>query len=218
MDVTRPRNRRWEQVDKDSVELSTLARHFELHNRTEGKSPRTVEWYRLVLRLFQRFLIESEKPTNLGELWEPEVREFILYLQDKKKWQDNPCMPTRQTGIAAITIQTYIRALRAFFNWLYEEGYTTENRLAKLKPPKAPAKVVEVLTEQETARILGCISTKTANGARNYATGRSVFLTELEYYLRIWKKRIRIERTDDQEVTEIVALPTAILVACCSEL
>ena len=30
------------------VDLPVLMEHFEIHNRTEGKSPRTVEWYNLV--------------------------------------------------------------------------------------------------------------------------------------------------------------------------
>ncbi len=39
MVVTGARNWRWEEVDKDSIELSALTRHYELYNRTEVKSP-----------------------------------------------------------------------------------------------------------------------------------------------------------------------------------
>jgi len=169
MVMTKSRNRRWEEVEKDSVELSALARHFGFYNRTEGKSPKTIDWYNQALTLFHRFLIESEKSTNLGDLHEPEVREFILYLQDRRRWSDNPYVVKNRGKLAAITIQTHIRALRGFFNWLYREGYTSENRLARLKPPKAPAKVVEVLTQEEINRILKCVDNNTAGGARNYA-------------------------------------------------
>ncbi|MDI6815330.1 MAG: tyrosine-type recombinase/integrase, partial [Dehalococcoidales bacterium] len=100
---------------------------------------------------------------------DPEVREFILYLQERKRWQENPYVLNHQGKLQPISIQTYIRALRAFFNWLYKEGYTEENRLAKLKPPKAPTKVVEILTQEEINRVLGSIESNTASGARNYA-------------------------------------------------
>lgn len=166
--VTRVKNWRWEDVEKDSIELSSLTRHFELYNRTEGKSAKTIRWYNLSLKQFHRFLIESEKSTSLGDLAEPEVREFILYLQEKRRWQDNPYVPNHRGKLAAISIQTYIWALRAFFNWLYKEGYTSENRLAKLKPPKAPTKVVQILTQEEIAKVLGYINPNTASGARNY--------------------------------------------------
>ena len=169
MVMTKGRNRRWEEVEKDSIELSVLVRHFELFNRTEGKSPKTIIWYNQALTLFHRFLIESVKSIILGDLHEPEVREFILYLQEKRRWADNPYVVKNQGKLAAITIQTHIRALRGFFNWLYREGYTDEHRLARLKPPKAPSKVVEVLTQEEISRVLKCADPNTAAGARNYA-------------------------------------------------
>ena len=155
-------------MEKDTIELSALAKHFELNNRTEGKSSKTIDWYNLALKQFHRFLIESEKSTNLGELGVSEVREFILYLQGRYKLQVNPFVTNHRDRLAAISIQTYIRALKAFFNWLYNEGYTSENRLAKLKPPKAPTKVVEVLTPEEIARVFSCIDVNTSAGCRNY--------------------------------------------------
>jgi len=165
MVVTRARNWRWEEVDKDSIELAALAKHFELYNRTEGKSPKTIDWYNLALRQFQRFLVQGKRSMRLDGLGETEVREFILYLQQRTRWQENPYILNHQGKLQAISIQTYIRALIAFFNWLYKEGYTRENRLAKLRPPKAPTKVVEVLSQEEIARILGCIDRNTASGA-----------------------------------------------------
>ncbi len=36
----------------NNMELSTLIHHYEVHNRTEGKSERTVEWCNLALDLF----------------------------------------------------------------------------------------------------------------------------------------------------------------------
>ena len=32
-------------MDQDKSDLKTLTRHFEVHNRSEGKSDRIVEWY-----------------------------------------------------------------------------------------------------------------------------------------------------------------------------
>ena len=39
------RTRRRQSVDSGKRDLSVLFEYFEVHNRTEGKSPRTVEWY-----------------------------------------------------------------------------------------------------------------------------------------------------------------------------
>ncbi len=35
-----------------NLDITTVIKHFDVHNRTEGKSPRTVEWYNEVLQLF----------------------------------------------------------------------------------------------------------------------------------------------------------------------
>jgi len=162
------KNRRWEEMEKDSVELEDLIRHYELYNRTEGKSPETIKWYNVVLDLFHRYLVESHKSTRLGDLGELEVREFILSLQERGRWERNGHV-RRRGKMKSISVQTYVRALRAFFNWLYKEGYTGENRLAKLRPPKAMSKVVEILSQPEITKILGSLDQNTAPGARNYA-------------------------------------------------
>ena len=68
MVIRTAKNGRWENVDKDAIELTVLARHFELYNLTEGKSPKTISWYNLPLRQFHGFLLESEKITRLTEV------------------------------------------------------------------------------------------------------------------------------------------------------
>jgi len=168
MVVTR-KNWRWEELTKESFELAELAKDFELFNKTEGKSPKTIRWYNQSLTQFHRFLIESEQSTRLADLGETEVREFILYLQEKTRWQDHPRMVKKEGKLAAISIQTYIRGLRAFFNWLYKQGYTEENRLANLKPPKAQNRIAQILTEAEIKEIFSHLDLNTTAGSRDYA-------------------------------------------------
>jgi integrase/recombinase XerC/integrase/recombinase XerD len=168
MIIRTAKNLRWDEVEKDSIELQVLAKHFELYNRTEGKSSKTIDWYNLALKQFHCFLLESERVTQLGALGEPEIREFILYLQNRTRWHNNPNVKGRRK-LASTSIQTYIRALRAFFNWLYQQGYTPENRLVNLKPPKATTKIVDILKGDEISRIFRCLDRDTAAGERNYA-------------------------------------------------
>ena len=54
-----------------NFDITTLIDHFEVHNRTEGKSPRTVEWYNEVLRLFLDWLTKSGLSTSLDQIGEP---------------------------------------------------------------------------------------------------------------------------------------------------
>jgi hypothetical protein len=78
--MAKRRNFRWEEMDKSNVDLSVLIQHFEVHNCTEGKSPRTVGWYNEVLGMFLRWLKDEGLPTALRDIGEPEVRQFIMYI------------------------------------------------------------------------------------------------------------------------------------------
>jgi integrase/recombinase XerC/integrase/recombinase XerD len=167
--VVRAKNTRWQELDKGNISLEKLARHFEAYNRSEGKSPKTLEWYERVLRYFAEYLREQGHSTCLGDLDITVVREFVLHLQTRRKWDKHPLMRSTDGHLAAISVQNYVRGLRAFFSWLHREGYTEENILAQLKPPKAPQKLVEVLTDEEVKRILACLDADTASGCRDIA-------------------------------------------------
>lgn len=97
---------RWEQLDKSDIELSILKQHFDVHNRTEGKSPRTVGWYNEVLGMFLSWLEREGLPTDLKSVGENEVRQFILYLQGK---------PGTKGPMSTHTVANRVRALKAFF-------------------------------------------------------------------------------------------------------
>ena len=179
--VVRAKNRRWQELEKDNIPLEKLARHFEAYNRSEGKSPATVEWYSRVLSYFDNYLNEHNMPSTLGDLNILVVREFVLYLQTRTKWNGHPYVPTPKGNLAAISVQTYVRSLRAFFSWLHREGYTEENILADLRPPKAPQKLVKVLTDEEIREILACLDPDTATGCRDTA----IVITFLDTGLRL---------------------------------
>lgn len=167
--MVRVKNLRWPHSDKSDVPLEKLTQPFEAYNRSEGKSPRTIEWYLWVVKCLADYLKQQGHKAVLGEVNITMVRDYILFLQTKTRWSEHPCFPRPEGKLAPISVQTYVRGLRAFFNWLYKEGYTTENLLADLRPPKAPLKLVEVLRGDEISRILSCLDPNTASGCRDTA-------------------------------------------------
>ena len=99
---------------------------------------------------------------ELGKVGLPEVRDYILYLQDKSRYEGHPFTPKRDEKLSPHTLRGHIETLKAFFCWLYEEGYTETNRLGKLKFPRVPKKYVDVLTEEDVRKILSCLDQNTA--------------------------------------------------------
>lgn len=179
--VIRAKNTRWQELDKGNIPLERLAQHFEAFNRSEGKSPRTIEWYCKVIAYLVKYLRQEGRSTLLADVNILVVRDFILYLQNKTRWAGHPNMPSPKGNLAAISIQNYVRGLRAFFNWLYKEGYTEDHILGDLRPPRAPQKLVRILTEDEIRSILSCLDTKMASGCRDTA----IIITALDTGLRL---------------------------------
>ena len=144
-----------------NLDITTLVNHFEVHNRTEGKSPRTVGWYNEVLGLFLDWLTKNGLSAELDQIGEHAVRSFVLHLQQR---------PGRTGNLqSSHSVNNRVRALRAFFSWMARKGYTETNRLKDMRPPKTVERVIEPLKEAEIAAILNSINTGTVLGARNYA-------------------------------------------------
>ena len=142
------------------VNLAELVRYYDAYNRSEGKSPSTLRWYNQVLRLFLEWLTETGRSTNLKDIDEFCVREFILGVQ------------SHQVNGHPVTVQTVhnrVRALRAFFNWLYRNNYTQTHVLQNLHPPRLPQVLVQTLTDEEITKIFACQDASTMNGSRNIA-------------------------------------------------
>lgn len=179
--VVRAGTRRWQDLDKGDIPLERLAQHYEAYNRSEGKSPRTVEWYSRVISYLAGYARQQGLSAQLGDIDILLVRGFILHLQTKTRWSDHPHFPYPNGNLAPISVQTYVRGLRAFSTWLHKEGYTEDNLLADLKPPKAPSKLVKILTEHEVSSILSCLEPNTASGCRDSA----IVITMLDTGIRL---------------------------------
>ena len=147
-------------MKRRTLELRGLVKEFELHNRSEGKADSTVKWYNEVLDLFEAWLGSEGMSTRLKDLGLRESRQFILYIQER---------PGLRGPASTHTVNNRVRALRSFFNWLYCERYTEEHRLARLKPPKAQRKVIDILTDEEIGKIYRAIDPHRPLGARSTA-------------------------------------------------
>ena len=158
---------RWESMDKSEIPLEKLILHYEAFNRTEGKSEKTVSWYNHFLYRFSDYLKDQGDSSLLQDLDLELIRTYILHLQTRKRFANHPNVPEQDGGLSPVTVENYVRALRAFFNWLHREGYTQEPVLARLKPPKFPTKLVEPLDDVEIVAIFSAMDANVSSGARD---------------------------------------------------
>lgn len=157
-------------------------RHARL-GRAANKSEKTIAWYAGAITDFCRYLEGPggvAAPARLGDFTLEYVRDYILYLRSRVGFADHPYRGPKAEGLSDASINCYVRALRAFSSWLYEQEYTDVNVLGRLKPPKVTKRVVEILTEAEIRQVLAALSTPTATNVRN----RAIFLTLLDTGIR----------------------------------
>jgi integrase/recombinase XerC/integrase/recombinase XerD len=134
--------------------LLDLIDYFELCNRSEGKSQRTISFYTQNLMHFYRYLKSRHMSESIGQIDIKLLRQFILHLQSRRRFQDHPHTPTQSELLSAYTIHGYVRTLKAFFSWLVREEFIKDNLTQKLKPPIVPKKIISTLSDEEIKSII----------------------------------------------------------------
>jgi len=165
---------------KVALTIDELISRYELSNRADGKSPKTVKWYSEMLNSFSVHMKVKQQCHDISDFTIDAVRGYILYLRHKPKFQGHPYTPEQSKPLSAKTLQCHVRAVKAFSSWLHADGYTTENRLKNLKLPKAPSKIMEPLTPEEIKKVIATINKNSPSGLRNHA----ILVTLLDTGLR----------------------------------
>lgn len=131
------------------MKLDAAIEEFILEQRVRGNSSATVSYYRNVLTYFSEFTGN----VDVTELTLQRCREYYLCLAED--------------DINSVSVQSYVRGLRAFLRWLYDSEYIDQNICIKFKLPKATRKVIDVLTEEEITLLFDSISGDNLHASRN---------------------------------------------------
>ena len=164
------------------ISLCELITRYASDNEAEGKSPRTITWYTDLLKQYCQYLENSSIVADISAINRDQARTYMLYLHSRNKCpprHSNPLAPMQP--LSPKTIQCHTRCLKAFSSWLFEEEYTSENRLEHLKLPKASNLVIEPLTQPEIQKLIKSINKHSPTGIRNYA----ILVTMLDTGLRV---------------------------------
>lgn len=101
--------------------------------RLRGNSVKTITFYKHTLQYFVDYI--QGEPITL-EI----CRAYQIDIQAR--------------NLSTVSVQSYIRALRAFLSWCFEEGYIDDDISKRLRLPKAERKVIDVLTDDEITAVL----------------------------------------------------------------
>lgn len=124
---------------------------FQIEQQIRGNTSKTLQYYSLSLGQYAAF---ANPDTLLSEINLNGLRAYYMHLTCR--------------DLASTSIQSYIRALRAFLRWCYAEEYISVNLAEKFRLPKAKQKVIDVLTNQELQVLLFSFNLRYLTQLRNY--------------------------------------------------
>jgi site-specific recombinase XerD len=120
--------------------LGVAIAHFLTAKAAEGASPKTLDWYRMVLGRARRDLGADRA---LDALTPNELRAWLLTLRET---------------LSPISVAGYVRGLKAFGNWCATEELAAARALRALRRPQVPHKLVEPLDDGGVRRMLDAAS------------------------------------------------------------
>jgi site-specific recombinase XerD len=123
-----------------AIGLSAAADFFCAAKAAEGSSPRTVEWYQMILvRAVRRF--GERRPVDT--IPAAELRAWLLELR---------------TTLAPESIAGYVRGLKAFGNWCSIEELASAAGFRALRRPKVPHRLIAPFSDPELRSLLAVAS------------------------------------------------------------
>ena len=120
---------------------------FMIYCRSTQLRPKTMWSYDQTLRLFERWCEEKLGIVTVDRVSETVIRRYINDLQERGKYsfyaddsKKQINYPERRRDfrkpISVVTINSYIRQMRVFFNWLDREYIITKNPMIKVRQLK----------------------------------------------------------------------------------
>jgi len=96
--------------------LSDLIEYYEICNRAEGKSIKTISWYSANLKSFRSYITSRHLPDSLDTIDTKLLRKYVLYLMKRTKYNGHPYTPGKTELLSSATVHGNVRTLRAFLN------------------------------------------------------------------------------------------------------
>ncbi len=168
--------------------LRSLVNGFVLTKQTEGKSPRTVEFYSENLKRFLWYAHKQGWPDDIRMITEWYIREFLGYVANEKcRWgvKDNGS-ESSQMKASHTTLHHYFVVLANFFGWVVHEGFLKESPTVKIKMAKPKTKVIKPYTHEEIKSMLVVCDNDYENNAKFLGSrNKAIILVLLDAGVRL---------------------------------
>lgn len=169
-------------------EIDLSIESFMLYCDSKNLSKKTLASYEQTLKLFVLFLENEHKITKAEHVKSSHIRHYIKFLRERGKYTvvadinsldiNHPLnRKDYQKQISDTTIANYLRNIKVFFNFLYQEREIHVNPVANIEQVKPNRKQKGLLNEEEIQKVLKAIDITTFHGYRTWLQARLILDT-----------------------------------------
>lgn len=136
-------------------------------------SPNTMVYYRRNLGYFvqyaEKILDRSADEIPIGSLPKDILVQYVVWLRAKTRYDSHPLYDSMDVSgtIKSNTVNSYVRAAKAFFNFLLENEYTDIRFTKGLRLPKSDSDQIVPLLDSEVKQIDAMFDPAAPDGLRN---------------------------------------------------
>lgn len=132
------------------MNISEALDTFLLMLRANGRSHNTIDWYRSILGA----MIAEMGDKAIGDVLAVDVLEYVAGLAERDTRYENASQrPQQRGGLSAYSVQSHIRAIRAFWAFVSLE-YEIRNPARNLKTRKLPPPEPKAVKPRDVLRML----------------------------------------------------------------
>lgn len=162
-----------------NLDFNWQIEEYMVYCRSRQLREKTMASYEQTLRLFERWCREQMHIESVDKVTESVIRRYITDLQERGKYAfyvndstKNINHPERRRDfrqpISAVTINNYIRNLRAFFNWMDRDYLLKKNPMIKVRQIKVNRRAKEYITDDEYKKLMGGLDKSYFSEHRDY--------------------------------------------------
>lgn len=135
--------------------------------KCQNLRPKTMHAYEQSIRLFANYCISAFNITEAAQVKEIHIREYVKYLSERGKYTVTADEQSKQYNhpdsrkdtkkpMSAATINNYLRNIKVFFNYLYDNHYISKNPVVRIKQLHNEHKPVDFLSDAEFKKLMNC--------------------------------------------------------------
>lgn len=195
-----------EQIDYDIDEFMTYC-------EVKGLSQKTMKSYDQTLRLFALYLKREHNLKEAEQVREIHIREYVKNLQERGKYTVVTNANTKlinfpehredyKKEISKTTINNYLRNIKVFFNYMYDNRYITTNPIRRIKQLKNQRKVLGFINDTNMNKLLNNFDLSKFHEYRDYVIAQLIFDTGMRI-----GETLLIKETDIDYTKRTILLP-----------